>query len=101
MQKTGVIEKTGDTEFDQEERRIRDNVKQVERVQREGKACLDAMKILAGNKVSDDLVAFGLGANEMPRYKEMWKMIEEMMNNELVSNIFVKMIHRILRFDKS
>lgn len=89
MQKTGVLEKTSDGGFTGEEIQVKDMEKRVTILQKEGKACLDAMKLLMGSKIVDDLEEMGLSGSEMPRYKEMWKMMEELTVNELVLTILM------------
>ena len=44
LQKTGMVEKTVDKEFDDEERRFRNMERKAERLYREGKAYLDAVR---------------------------------------------------------
>lgn len=86
MQKAGVVEKTNDNEFTGEEGRLRDAEREIGNQQKQGKQVLDAMHTLASSQIVDDLTELGLEASEMPRYKEMWRMMEELVNNELVPN---------------
>lgn len=84
MQKAGVLEKTEDGEFGAEERRLREVEKSIAQQQKQGKQVLDAMHTLASCQIVDDLIAMGLEPSEMPRFKEMWRMMEELVSNEVV-----------------
>jgi hypothetical protein len=89
MQKTGAVEKTNDVEFAEEERSIREAEKRVGRMQKESKACLDAMRVLSASKIIEDLNYMGLELSSMPRYKEMCKIIEELTVSEIVPDAWL------------
>lgn len=84
MQKTGVVEKTSDAEFAGEEQSLKEAEKRIATAQKDGKACLDAMRILTASKIIEDLTNLGLELSAVPRYKEMCKIIEELMVSEIV-----------------
>ena len=84
------MEKTSDAEFEAEERNLKQHEKRIHAAQKRGKHVLDAMHVLCSVKLTEDLEKLGLdGGQEMPRYKEMWSMLETLVNNELVLTLLI------------